>query len=246
MGWKGLPSDRYNAARSWALSTNPDSALDCLDRIIKKRYFTDYDSLIKEKDFILLHADKRWDKLLGLMKLYNEYKLPNGWFIAGTPEDRDKYLVGIEKGSGQDGKNAATIKSIEKDIKGIGNLMQNFSPDNYIGQRVRMSGYLKSKDVTEWASFWFRVDQSGSNKSLAFDNMLDGKENRPIKGTTDWKKYEIVLDIPEKASNIAFGVMLGGTGQIWFDNLKFEIVDKSVPTTGKDSKTEPINLNFEQ
>jgi hypothetical protein len=245
-GWKGHVFDRYNAARSWALSNTPDSAFDCLDRIVKKRYFTNYDSLTKEKDFTVLHPDKRWQKLLDVMKLYGEYKVPDGWLIAGTVEDRDKYVIGIEKGSGQDGKNAATIKSTETNIKGFGNLMQNFLPDKYIGKRVRMSGYMKSKDVVEWASFWFRVDQSGSNTSLAFDNMIDGKEKRPIKGTTDWKKYEIVLDVPEKSSNIAFGIMLGGTGQIWFDNLKFEIVDKSVPTTGKEPKTGPTNLNFEE
>ena len=75
--------------------------------------------------------------------------------------------------------------------------------------------------------------------------MKDGKEDRTIKGTSDWKKYEIVLDVPEKASNIAFGVMLGGTGQVWFDNIKFEIVDKSVPVTDIYAK-EPVNLDFEK
>lgn len=245
-GNKGYLSDRYNAARSWALSNAPDSAFDCLDRIVKKRYFTDNDSLTKEKDFIVLHTDNRWQKILEQIKLYNEYKIPNGWYISGSPEDRDKYLIGTEKGSGQEGKNAATIKSIEKSIKGYGNLMQSFSPNEYIGKRVRMSGYMKSKDVSEWAAFWFRVEQSDSDTPLAFDNMMDGKEKRPIKGTTDWKKYEIVLDIPEKASNITFGAMLGGTGQIWFDNLKFEVVDKSVPITGKEPKTKPSNLNFEE
>ena len=247
LGWKGHQVDRYSAACAWAMANTPDSAFDCLNRIIKKRLFTDYERLTNEKDLTSLHTDKRWQTLLDLIKLFNEYKVPEGWFIAGTTEDKDKYIIGVEKGAGQDGKNGATIKVIEKNITrdGFGNLMQNFLPDKFLNKRVRMSGYMKSKDA-DWASFWFRVDQNGSSKSLAFDNMIDGKEKRPIKGTTDWKKYEIVLDVPEKASNIAFGVMLGTNGQVWFDNLKFEIVDNSVPTTGKDSKTEPANLNFEE
>jgi hypothetical protein len=244
-GWKGYLPDRYHAACAWAQSNTPDSAFDCLNRIVKRRYFSSVDSLTNEKDFTPLHTDKRWQALVDLQKMYDQHKVPEGWFIAGTEEDKNKYIIGVEKGSGQDGKNAATIKVIDKGITGFGNLMQNFSPDKYINKRVRMSGYMKSKDV-DWASFWFRVDQSGSKQSLAFDNMMDGKEKRPIKGTTDWKKYEIVLDVPEKANNIAFGVMLGTTGQIWFDNIKFEIVDKTVPTTGKEDKTEPVNLNFEE
>jgi hypothetical protein len=244
LGNKGQTKDRYNAARSWALANVPDSAFDCLFRIVKKRLITNSDTIINEKDFKTLQADKRWQKLLDLVKLHNEYKVPQGWFIAGTPEDYDKYIIGVEKGAGQESKNAATIKSIEKNIKGFGNLMQNSSPEKFLNKRVRMSGYMKSKDVV-WASFWFRVDQANSNTPLSFDNMKDGKEDRTIKGTTDWKKYEIVLDVPEKASNIAFGVMLGGTGQVWFDNIKFEIVDKSVPVTDIYVK-EPVNLDFEK
>jgi hypothetical protein len=122
--------------------------------------------------------------------------------------------------------------------------MQNCSPDKFLGKRVRMSGFLKSKDA-EWTSFWLRVDQAGSKKALSFDNMKDGKINRTIKGTTDWKKYEIVLDVPEKATNISFGVMLNGTGQVWFDNIEFEIVNKRVPVTDIYIK-EPTNLDFEE
>jgi len=78
-------------------------------------------------------------------------------------------------------------------------------------------------------------------------------QGRAIKGTTDWTLYDIVLDVPDSASNIAFGALLTGKGQIWFDNLKFEIVDKSIPTTEiyKIKKTEkaktsgPTNLDFE-
>jgi hypothetical protein len=120
-----------------------------------------------------------------------------------------------------------TIKSIDQEIEGFGSLKQNSKPGKYIGKRIRMTGYMKSQGVADWAGFWLRVDQEGSEQSLSFDNMHD----RPIKGTTDWKKYEIVLDVPNNASNIAFGALLAGTGQIWFDNLNFEIVDNSVPTT---------------
>jgi hypothetical protein len=177
------------------------------------------------------------------------FDIPTGWFKAGNKPK--SYDMGIDKGAGQNGTNAATIKSIDKTITGFGTLMQNCLPDNYIGKRVRMSGFLKTKDVSDWSGFWLRIDQKDSQETLGFDNMHDGKKDRSIKGTTDWTKYEIVLDVPLKASNIAFGALLAGTGQIWFDNLKFEIVDNSVPTTGNGSESimplkEPTNLDFEK
>lgn len=171
---------------------------------------------------------------------------PAGWFNAGSKPQ--SYEMGIDKGAGQSGKNAATIKSIDKSVDGFGTLMQQSSPDKYLGKRVKMTGFVKSENVATWAGLWLRVDQLGSKEALSFDNM----ENRPIKGTTGWKKYEIVLDVPENASLIAFGALLAGTGQIWFDNITFEIVDKSVQTTDlknvKSSVTQsdPTNLDFEK
>jgi len=166
---------------------------------------------------------------------------PMGWFAAGSKPK--SYEMGMEKGAGQDGKNAATIKSIEKEITGFGTLMQQCKPDKYLGKRIRMTGYVKSENVISWAGLWLRVDQADSKQSLAFDNMFD----RQIKGTTTWKKYEIVLDVPQNASQLAFGALLNGTGQIWFDNFAFEVVDESVKTTGEPKQlTEPTNLDFEK
>jgi len=174
------------------------------------------------------------------------FDIPSGWFNAGSKPK--SYEMGIDKGAGQDGKNAATIKSIDKDISGFGTLMQQCKPDKYLGKRIKMTGFVKTENVLNWSGLWFRVDQEGSKEPLSFDNMHD----RQIKGTSSWKKYEIVIDVPNNASLIAYGALLNGTGQIWFDNISIEIVDNSTPTTGsikaKPSVTqnEPTNLDFEK
>ena len=175
------------------------------------------------------------------------FELPKGWIVAG--DSPKKYEMGIDKGAGQDGKNAATIKSIEQSISGFGTLMQQCGVKKYAGKKIKMSGSVKSLLVTEWAGLWLRVDQSGSTQPLSFDNMQD----RPIKGTTDWRKYEIVLDVPSNASKLAFGALLSGTGQIWFDNITFEVVGDSEKLTGSINagkpsliQEEPTNLDFEK
>lgn len=170
------------------------------------------------------------------------FELPKGWFKAGSkPTD---YEMGIDKNVKQNGKNAATIKSITNNIDGFGTLMQTCLPGKFLAKKVKMSGYLKSKDVVEWAGFWLRVDQKNSYQPLAFDNM----QNRAVKGTTDWKKYEIILDVPANATNIAYGALLSGDGQIWFDDIKFEIVDNATPATGEAGMpiSGPVNTDFEE
>ena len=51
--------------------------------------------------------------------------------------------------------------------------------------------YVKSNEVEKYAGLWMRVDGQ-QNQVLSFDNM----QNRPFRETTDWKKYEVVLDVP--------------------------------------------------
>ncbi len=171
------------------------------------------------------------------------FDLPKGWIIAG--DSPKKYEMGIDKSAGQDGENAATIKSIETSISGFGTLMQQCKAGQYAGKKIKMSGNVKSIQVTGWAGLWFRVDQAGSSQSLAFDNMQD----RAIKGTTGWTNYEIVLDVPSNASQLAFGALLAGTGQIWFDHITFEVVSDSEKSTGSNKSVnvhdEPTNLDFD-
>jgi hypothetical protein len=160
--------------------------------------------------------------------LFVSFDAPEYWHMAGSATG--KYQAVIED-AGPDGKNIVTIKSIDERIKGFSTLMQICKPGKFAGKRVRMKGWMKTKDVESWAGFWLRIDIN-----LGFDNMHEGKNNREIKGTTDWKEYAIVLDVPDSAVNLAYGALLNGTGQIWFKNLSFEVVDTTVATTGREPK----------
>ncbi len=96
----------------------------------------------------------------------------------------------------------------------------------YLNQRIRLSAPMRCKDVTKWAGMWVQaVDWSG--KMVAFDNM----SGHPLTETTDWKRVAIVIDVPANCSGIMMGFMLMGTGEIEFEPMTIEIVDKSVATT---------------
>ena len=146
----------------------------------------------------------RGTTLVALVVLLCSFDVPKNWFAAGN--EPDSYRMGTDPTVTMNGRHAATIQSIEPEIDGFGTLMQQCLPSEYAGKRVRMSGYMKSQDVAGWAGFWFRVDGQGA-RSLAFDNM----HGRAVRGTTGWKKYEIVLDVPQQATNLAYGALLDGT-----------------------------------
>ena len=94
--------------------------------------------------------------------------------------------------------------------------------------------------MKKWAGFWLRADDA-NNQIVAFDNM----QKRGLSGTTNWQTGEIVLDIPPTAEVLHLGLLLDGPGKVWMNNLTFEVVDASVPTTDtRKLPSRPVNLDF--
>jgi hypothetical protein len=121
--------------------------------------------------------------------------------------------------------------------------MQTFSAEQYLGKRVRMTGFVEAESVEGWAGLWMRVDGT-ERASISFDNM----QQRPIKGTLPWQRYEIVLDVPAESSSISFGILLSGKGKVYLDDMRFEEAARSVKTTvvTKHLPASPVNLAFER
>ena len=172
----------------------------------------------------------------------NNNKIPDGWFPAGS--NPSEYEMGIDKSTFQSGNSCAYLKSKSPKTKDFGTLMQTINAKNYLNKRLQISSYIKSEDVKGSCAMWMRID-GYSKEQLGFDNM----KGRAIKGTKDWQKYEIVLDIPTNSKSINYGILLSGEGTVWFDNLQLDIVDKSVPVTNMIKvnrlPSAPTNLDFE-
>jgi len=185
--------------------------------------------------------------MTSVLKNKEEYKMKNevkGWFLSGT--DQFNYEMGIDHEIVHQGKASGYLKSkTVLDESSFSTMMQQFKADKFRGQRIKLSCYLKTKDVQSFSSMWMRVDNTDGDV-VQFDNM----SNRSISGSTNWNRYSIVLDIPENGSIIAFGVILSGQGHVWMDQFTFEEVDESVETTNLENHSElldePLNLSFEE
>jgi hypothetical protein len=146
-----------------------------------------------------------------------------GWFAAGSrPQD---YAMGIDRQRVRGGKPTGYIRSLVDDAPGFGTFMHKIDATPYQGKRVRLSAEIKTEGLSHRAGLWMRVD--GPTQPLAIDNMDD----RPITGTRDWAHYGCVLEVASAATRIAFGVMLGGRGRVYFGPVTLEVVDRSVPVT---------------
>jgi len=160
--------------------------------------------------------------------------IPKGWFIAGsTPE---QFEFGAETCGNS---KCAFIKSKTDTPTGFGTLMQEITAENYTGKRLRLSAMLKTANANR-AQLWMRMD-GAAGKMLGFYNMDD----RPVTGTTDWKRYSLVLDVPGGTQVIAFGMFLNGKGEVWAEDYKLEPVGKNVPvSSGNQINKVPVNMDF--
>lgn len=172
---------------------------------------------------------------------------PRDWFLAGSaPSSYDYFTEGNNVAQGR----LLVLKSKAMDsaldaAHSFGTVMQEFSANDYRGKRIRLAAELKSNDIDGWAGLWMRVNGL-DDKMTAFDNM--STDNRAIKGTTEFKRYEVVLDVTEDANLISIGVLLHGHGQVAVGKLEIDVVSKFVPVTNiyQDNpvKARPTNLNF--
>ncbi len=161
--------------------------------------------------------------------------LPLNWQRSGKA---DLYSMVVDSEIRHSGNASASIKfNCGDDQFPWGSLGQPIAADDYRSKRVRLSGWLRTLDAGQ-ASLWMRVD--GERRQLAFDAM----SGRSAGGTTQWKMYSVVLDVPNEAKNIFLGAVLVGKGQMWADDLTLEVVDKDVSVTKPDSGETPENDSY--
>ncbi len=117
----GRVDDRYNAACSWALAGEADSAFANLDRIVHNGKYANYEHVIKDTDLKSLHADKRWKKLVEKVKLNQAaaeagYNKPLMTELNQIFNDDQSYRLKLDSVSKQYGRESKEVKDLWKTI----------------------------------------------------------------------------------------------------------------------------------
>ncbi len=154
--------------------------------------------------------------------------LPDGWVKKGG--DQDAYAMGTDPNVVRDARPVLSVQS-KRPSDSFGTVRTMVDAASHRGKRLRLRGLARTQDVSGHAGFWMRIDGQ-DNQEIAIDNMAD----RPICGTTDWRTYDVVLDVPKEAQAIYYGVLLGGEGRLWADDLRLDEVDPSVHVTNEGAR----------
>lgn len=192
---------------------------------------------------------KSWNVLSARLAQVREItvKVPDGWILDGR--GTDAYSGGLIPGVMHKGRPAISLKSRS-------DLPENMPPDPYAsvlqivnaapyhGKRLRIACAIRAFNVKGSATIWIRFDGT-SGQSIGFNNLENDADNGALKGTLDWVDREIVLDVPDAASQIVFGFYLAGEGEAHYSGFLFETVGKNRALTMDQLPRSPRNLGFE-
>lgn len=148
----------------------------------------------------------------------------DGWGKAAPNSDAPDYTIRVDPRGPALGLPSALLSANTAHPHGYGTLIQGIRADLYRGKRLHFSASLRTEGVAQGAGLWLRLDEQ---KGVHAWNM----GAHPIKGTTGWRRYGYVLDVPADAQGMAFGSDLTGTGKVWLADVRLEAVGKGVPVT---------------
>ena len=150
---------------------------------------------------------------------------PAGW--TGTPAN----TIVIDDKVFHGGKYSARIERTASSSSTFSTLTTGI-PLDFLGKTIEWRGFLKTENVSDAVAIWLREDGDTPNLAFATTQTLG------VKGTTDWKEYSITLPVATGAKQLAFGVLLIGTGKVWADDLRL-LVDGRPVAEGPPLETLP-------
>ena len=128
---------------------------------------------------------------------------------------------------------------------------QGFLAEQYRGQRVRLSAYVKIEQMhqpgLELHASWPTGKISPITGTAASAFCLTRSHIVPHALDSSWTRHEMVIDVPAQARSISFELGTHEQGKLWLDGTEFVIVDESVPLTGtimSPPPSQPQNLDF--
>jgi len=144
---------------------------------------------------------------------------PAGWRLMA--EDREAYEIGTDQHVLYNGAPSVYLKGKEPMPK-VAGLAEFVSVEKYAGKRVRFSAVTKTEGIEGGAQLVVHV-----YRGERFTESTAG----PIRRTSDWRRYEVVVDVLPDATGMNVGVSLAGQGTVWLNDGKLEVVGADVPTT---------------
>jgi hypothetical protein len=140
--------------------------------------------------------------------------VPHGWFnsVGYVSHASARYTIRTVR---RDGGACLMLSSPDAAAGEFGSVMQRFPAAFLAGRTVRLEGELRTDGVEGWAGLWIRADGEAV-PNLIFDNM----HRRGPRGTREWARYALDVNLPRETHWLNIGVVLTGAGTVWADDLR--------------------------
>lgn len=149
----------------------------------------------------------------------DESPLPGGWRMDSYTAP-SLYRFGLDREIKHGGKSAGFLESQDADFakNHYARLEQSIDAATHRGKRLRLSAFLKTKDVRKSADLDVVIPHQYSDSEDRFS--LKPR----LEGSTDWKRYEVEFTVNHYAAQVDFRVDLYGSGRIWIDDVALEVI----------------------
>ncbi len=153
---------------------------------------------------------------------------PTGWVMLGGA--RGHYQAVVDREVAHGGRSSARLEPAVDSPQGYGTLVQLFRAVDYTGRRMRLTAWVRGRGIEGRGDLWQRVQ----GEELPTDGPGMGGANFRLAGSFDWRKLEVVFDVPPGSDSIQWGIGLGGRGTLWIDDVRLDEVGADVPLQGGD------------
>jgi hypothetical protein len=159
-----------------------------------------------------------------------DMKRPAGWSWSShsSSDSSNLYQMGVDEQVLYQGQRSLTLRGQGQTDVSYSAAMQYVSSKGYQGKKVRFSGMLKTSGTDTWAGIWIRSDDGGHD---LFSRDFIPPAVGSVRPLPQWTPVSVVLEVGPDDGLVAMGLALIGNGQAWLSDLKFEMVDDTVPVT---------------
>jgi len=162
---------------------------------------------------------------------HSSAQVPVHWrlIINGLPSQRNLYEFASDFETVWNGvASASLISTTRNENIRPASMVQITSAEPYRGKRVRYSAQVRTRKIAPEfrASLWLRA-QDINGLVVAFQDM----NGRMIAGNSEWSEQSIVLDMPQDASVMLYGIFGVNEGTLWIDDVRISTVDQTVALT---------------
>lgn len=148
-------------------------------------------------------------------------RMPYSWELTKNSADNDYIAYATNKITHSGNRALLLFNQTEYKQGMYGTVYQRFDANRYRGKKVKFSANIKTDLANDSSEVRLFINEYNRNRK---SNQVEMMGENPIT-KADYENYEIEITISKDAFFISIGFTLLGIGNLYVDNVKFEVID---------------------